>query len=238
MATPQFQLSGRKPLQPKNIAPTTTGINDRIVVVNKEGSKGKQILKSKPKLEICLVDDSSNKENLNHHHHRIPMPIGAAKPTAVAPAAAATPTKKVVEVETLDFDSSLAEELSAIRKKMERLRLDKEKTEKMLKDRDALLQFQMKELQERGQIQKQFEIEVDRLFRLKELKSYCMRISPIKSLRERQQDDKRIYGGHSLVLRAEESEEESVGENTLQSPTPSDSSEVVRENDNNDDDDE
>ncbi|OMP11259.1 hypothetical protein COLO4_03930 [Corchorus olitorius] len=181
MATAQFQLSGRKPLQPKNIAATTTGINDRIVVVNKEGSKGKQILKSKPRSEICLVDDS-NKENLNHHHrHRIPMPIGAAKPTA-----AATPTKKVVEVETLDFDSSLAEELSAIRKKMERLRLDKEKTEKMLKERDALLQFQMKELQERGQIQKQFEIEVDRLFRLKELKSYCM------------------------VLKAEDSEEESV----------------------------
>ncbi|KAK8631283.1 hypothetical protein V6N13_080038 [Hibiscus sabdariffa] len=83
--------------------------------------------------------------------------------------------------------ASLAEELSGLRKKMERLRLDKEKTEKMLDGRDGVLLWQMKEMEERGQIQKQLEIQVDRLFRLKELKSYCMRISPLKSLREKQQ---------------------------------------------------
>ncbi|KAL4310428.1 hypothetical protein GQ457_01G035880 [Hibiscus cannabinus] len=83
--------------------------------------------------------------------------------------------------------ASLAEELSGLRKKMERLRLDKEKTEKMLKGREGVLLLQMKEMEERGQIQRQLEIQVDRLFRLKELKSYCMRISPLKSLREKQQ---------------------------------------------------
>ncbi|KAL4310017.1 hypothetical protein GQ457_01G035910 [Hibiscus cannabinus] len=83
--------------------------------------------------------------------------------------------------------ASLAEELSGLRKKMERLRLDKEKTEKMLDGMDGVLLLQMKEMEERGQIQRQLEIQVDRLFRLKELKSYCMRISPLKSLREKQQ---------------------------------------------------
>ncbi|KAK8573117.1 hypothetical protein V6N13_099932 [Hibiscus sabdariffa] len=83
--------------------------------------------------------------------------------------------------------ASLAEELSGLRKKMERLRLDKEKTEKMLNGREGVLLLQMKEMEERGQIQRQLEIQVDRLFRLKELKSYCMRISPLKSLREKQQ---------------------------------------------------
>ncbi|KAK9016155.1 hypothetical protein V6N11_007235 [Hibiscus sabdariffa] len=82
--------------------------------------------------------------------------------------------------------ASLAEELSGLRKKMERLRLDKEKTEKMLDGREGVLLLQMKEMEERGQIQRQLEIQVDRLFRLKELKSYCMRISPLKSLREKQ----------------------------------------------------
>ncbi|XVF37388.1 hypothetical protein REPUB_Repub20aG0003900 [Reevesia pubescens] len=151
MATAQFHLSGRKPLQPKNnYTPTTTTTNDNTVVVVKQ-------IKAKPKQEYYWVDDS-NKENLNHHQH--PM----------------TPKKKM-EVEValeLELDSSLAEELSAIRKKLGRLRLDKEKTEKMLKERDVMLHLQMKEIEDRGKIQKQLEIEVDRLFRLKELQSYCM----------------------------------------------------------------
>ncbi|XWS13039.1 hypothetical protein CRYUN_Cryun36dG0003000 [Craigia yunnanensis] len=201
MATAQFHLSGRKPLQPKNNTATT---NDNVVV--------KQI-KSKPKQEWR---DNSNKENLNHH----PMTMYAN---------ATTPPKKMEAALDLDLDSSLAEELSAIRKKLEQLRLDKEKTEKMLKEREAMLHLQMKEMEKRGQIQKQLEIEVDRLFRLKELESYCMRISPIKSLRERQQGRK-INEVQSLEIKAADWEEESVDENTLQSPTPSDSSEFVREN--------
>ncbi|XP_022760937.1 uncharacterized protein LOC111307191 [Durio zibethinus] len=149
MATAQFHLSGRKPLQPKNTATS----NDNVVV--------KQI-KSKPKQEFWV--DDSDKENQTHHP--IPMTMFA------------TPTKKMEAA--LDLDSSLAEELSAIRKKMERLKLDKEKTEKMLKKREATLHLQMKEMEERGQIQKQLEMEVDRLFRLKELKSYCMVITKLK----------------------------------------------------------
>ncbi|XP_039072041.1 high mobility group B protein 6-like [Hibiscus syriacus] len=93
---------------------------------------------------------NSDERNLNHQY-----------PTAA------------VNMETV----SLAEELNAFREKMERLRLDKEKTEKLLEEKDAVLLLQMKEIEERGQIQRHLEIQVDRLFRLKELKSYCMRIS-------------------------------------------------------------
>jgi len=57
---------------------------------------------------------------------------------------------------------------------MERLRSDKEKTEKMLKEREALLDAKMKEMEEKSEIQKNLEIQVDRLFRLKELKYRCM----------------------------------------------------------------
>lgn len=39
----------------------------------------------------------------------------------------------------------------------------------------------MKEMEERGEIQKSFEIEVDRLFRLKELKNRCMVCTTIEA---------------------------------------------------------
>lgn len=83
-----------------------------------------------------------------------------------------TVNKPVTNIESLD--TSLAEELSAIRKKLERLRLEKERTEKMLDEREVILDMQMKGLQNRGEIQKMLEIEVDRLYRLNQLKSYCI----------------------------------------------------------------
>lgn len=71
-------------------------------------------------------------------------------------------------------DLSLADELNAVKRKMERLRLDGERTEKMLRERDLVLELRMKELLQRSQEQRDLEMEVDRLFRLKELRSYCM----------------------------------------------------------------
>lgn len=101
-----------------------------------------------PCFEISAIRDS-DKENIR------PNPIAAA---------AATPP----------LETSLAEELSAIKKKLERLRADKERTEKTLKEREAVMDAKMKEMEQRGEIQKNLEIQVDRLFRLKELKYRCM----------------------------------------------------------------
>lgn len=61
-----------------------------------------------------------------------------------------------------------------MRKKLERLRLDREKTEKMLRERDLVLESQMKEIERRGEVQKTLEIEVDKLYRLKQLHISCM----------------------------------------------------------------
>ncbi|KAI3682806.1 hypothetical protein L1987_83064 [Smallanthus sonchifolius] len=89
-------------------------------------------------------------------------------------------------VQIEQFEVSLADELSAIREKMERLRADRERTEKMLRERDIMMEMKMKELDRRGEIQKVLEIEVDRLYRLNELRSLCNRILPIRSLREKE----------------------------------------------------
>nr|XP_043611250.1 golgin subfamily A member 6-like protein 1 [Erigeron canadensis] len=110
----------------------------------------------------------------------------------------------VVRIE--QFEVSLADELIAIREKMERLRLDKEKTENMLKERELMMDLKMKEIEQRGEIQKVFEIEVDRLYRLNELRSLCNRILPIRSLREKEQE--KIKPDKSEGEKAEEIKEE------------------------------
>ncbi|KAL2349341.1 hypothetical protein Fmac_003341 [Flemingia macrophylla] len=84
--------------------------------------------------------------------------------------------------------ASLAEELSAMKKKLERMRGDRERTEKMLEEKQTVLDANMKEIERRGLIQKNVEIEVDRLFRLKELKRRCMRVSPMRTLRDKERE--------------------------------------------------
>ncbi|KAL0450895.1 UNVERIFIED_CONTAM: hypothetical protein Slati_1645900 [Sesamum latifolium] len=99
--------------------------------------------------------------------------------------------KEYFPIESLELDASLADELTAIREKLERLRIDKEKTEKMLRERGLMLDLQMKEIVERGESQKQLEMEVDRLYRLKEIKlAASMRISPLRSLRDKEEERK------------------------------------------------
>ncbi|CAO2823923.1 unnamed protein product [Amaranthus hypochondriacus] len=86
------------------------------------------------------------------------------------------------------MDASLAEELTAVKKKLERIKYDKDKTEKMLQERDRTLEIQMNQLLQRGEFQKELELEVDRLFRLNQLKLASMRMSPIRSLREKEME--------------------------------------------------
>lgn len=84
---------------------------------------------------------------------------------------AAEKLKENLNLET-SIDASLAEELSAFKKKLERLREDRESTEKLLKERDEAMDLHMSHLLQRGETQKSLEIQVDRLFRLKELHAY------------------------------------------------------------------
>ncbi|KAK7847294.1 uncharacterized protein LOC112034720 [Quercus suber] len=142
-------------------------------------------------IEIFIADQS-NKENTLH------------RPT---------------QIESLD--ASLAEELSAIRKKMERLRSDRERTEKMLRERDLMLEMKMKEVEERGEIQKSLEIELDRLYRLKQLQSQSVRVSTIRSLREKEQVKKSSerQSPPNSEMTVEDREESEFGdESIIQSP--------------------
>ncbi|KAG7027530.1 hypothetical protein SDJN02_11544, partial [Cucurbita argyrosperma subsp. argyrosperma] len=153
-----------------------------------------KIVKSKAeRVEIPLSGDA-NKENVPPIH--------------------ATATR------TESCDLSLADELNAVKMKLERLRLDGERTEKMLRERDMVLEMRRKEILQRSEVQRDLEMEVDRLFRLKELRSYCMRISPKRSLREKERE--KIFTDLQFQEFEISDEEESIDENSS-----SDSSEFV-----------
>ncbi|TKY65662.1 high mobility group B protein 6 [Spatholobus suberectus] len=139
------------------------------------------------------------------------------------------PVAAAVEIQAVQPpETSLAEELSAIKKKLERMRTDKERTEKTLNEKHAVLDAKMKEMEQRGEIQKNLEIEVDRLFRLKELKCRCMRVSPMRTLRAKEQEKiineaplaSEVKTEETVVASESESESESVGGEcqVLQSP--------------------
>ncbi|KAG7549075.1 hypothetical protein ISN45_Aa06g000140 [Arabidopsis thaliana x Arabidopsis arenosa] len=100
---------------------------------------------------------------------------------------------KAAELKENLIDASLAEELSAFKKKLERQREDRERTEKLLKERDGAMEVQMSHLLQRGETQKSLEIQVDRLFRLKELHAYSSKISPIRSLRAKEHERMRRF---------------------------------------------
>ncbi|XP_061955703.1 uncharacterized protein LOC133677616 isoform X1 [Populus nigra] len=187
----QSPLTGDKDLRPKSGRKPLQPKNSPATPMTQI-----QILKPKQEWTEFSVVKDSNKEN--------------------HPIYTTTPTKPIVE----PLDSSLAEELSAIKKKLERLRSDKERTEKMLEERAMVLDLQKKELEQRGEVQKRLEIEVDRLYRLKELHSYSMqRISPIRTLREKEHE-KKMSEAQPLEKETEELEE-SVGDNAMQSPSSS-----------------
>ncbi|KAK1391167.1 high mobility group B protein 6 [Heracleum sosnowskyi] len=136
--------------------------------------------KEEPKLPNCWIDISSSKINNDidfSNKENIPPPdFTGAK-------------KAEMEVETL-IDASLAEELSAIREKLERMRLDKENTEKLLHDRQIAMDMHMNQLLKRGQVQSLLEIEVDRLYRLNQIITSSSEVSPIRSLREKEHERK------------------------------------------------
>uniref|UniRef100_A0A2N9FU30 Uncharacterized protein n=1 Tax=Fagus sylvatica TaxID=28930 RepID=A0A2N9FU30_FAGSY len=203
--TARFPVAGDQKLRPKS---GRTPLQPKNSPANHVIVSSAQTKPKQNQTEIHVVDQS-NKEN----HHQI-------YPT--------TPTK----IESLD--ASLAEELSAIKKKLERLRSDKERTEKMLKERDMMLELKMKELEERGEIQNNLEIELDRLYRLKQLQSHSMRVSPIRSLRAKEQV-KKISQGQShqnseVNVEDREPEESEFGdeiESIMESPGSASSAIVI-----------
>ncbi|CAI9782323.1 unnamed protein product [Fraxinus pennsylvanica] len=149
----------------------------------------------------------NSKSKLNH-------PVDDSNKENVPPIYAAPAKNEFFNFDS--FDASLNEELNSIRVKLERMRTDEEKTEKMMNERNLMLDLKMKELLNRGESQNQLEIEVDRLYRLQEIKLYCMRVSSLRSLREKE-NEKKMKRDQIKVNKTEDRDEPNE-ETPLRSP--------------------
>ncbi|KAK1270855.1 hypothetical protein QJS04_geneDACA005806 [Acorus gramineus] len=69
------------------------------------------------------------------------------------------------------YDSSLAEELGAMRRRMERLRAEWEKTEELLRGRVLVMEGGIREIERRGEKQRCLEVEFRRVWALSRLRS-------------------------------------------------------------------
>ncbi|KAL1545378.1 hypothetical protein AAHA92_22113 [Salvia divinorum] len=95
-------------------------------------------------------------------------------------------------------------------KKLEKLRCEEARNDKALRDKSLLLDLAIKEILNRGEVQKHLELELDRLYRLNQINLACMMTSRLRSLRDKEQEKKMkmnkayiyIQGRESLNLQA------------------------------------
>ncbi|XP_057808586.1 uncharacterized protein LOC131023060 [Salvia miltiorrhiza] len=95
--------------------------------------------------------------------------------------------------------------LNATREKLERLRCEEVRNEKALRERSRLLDLEMKEILIRGEVQKQLELELDRLYRLNEINLACMRTSRLRSLRDKEEEKKMKMNKAYIYIQGRES---------------------------------
>ncbi|XP_074579178.1 uncharacterized protein LOC141835702 [Curcuma longa] len=92
-----------------------------------------------------------------------------------------------LEYEIAPRDPSLAEELASVRKRRERLREEREKTEKELREKDRMMERWAMDLEKRAEEQRNMELELRLLIKLQDLRSSSSVLSPVQSLREKEQ---------------------------------------------------
>ena len=83
---------------------------------------------------------------------------------------------------------SFERDLQEMQEKLEQLRLEKEKTEELLKARDEMLKIKEEELETRGREQEKLQMELKKLQKLKEFKPTVT--FPLHSLRDKEQEKK------------------------------------------------
>ncbi|KAJ6826581.1 high mobility group B protein 6-like [Iris pallida] len=84
-------------------------------------------------------------------------------------------------------EKSLADELKDVQRRLEKLRVEKEKTEELLKQRDEMIRVKEEELEKRCKEQEKLQKEIKKLQKLKEFKP-TMNFPLIKSLREKEKE--------------------------------------------------
>lgn len=139
---------------------------------NKANILAGQISESSP-APVPTPSEDAGKEN----HESLSQPLSGKKKTK-----GAQKGKKSKESQSFERD------LQEMQEKLEQLRLEKEKTEGLLKARDEMLKIKEEELETRGREQEKLQMELKKLQKLKEFKPTVT--FPLHSLRDKEQEKK------------------------------------------------
>ncbi|URE43978.1 hypothetical protein MUK42_14966 [Musa troglodytarum] len=116
-------------------------------------------------------------------------------------------------------DASLSEELVAARRRRERLRAERERTEEALRERYAAMRRWAVELEKWAEEQRNLELELRLLIELRDLQSSSTISSPVQSLREKErQRSTEVKLQMSPVQSVREKEQQKIVEAQLQGP--------------------
>lgn len=103
--------------------------------------------------------------------HWRPEPEPEPKPKPIEIRRNAGKENRPIEAVGPPLEASLAEELRAVRRRRERLRLAKEETERLLKERERMLGMRAREMEMRWEKQKEMEVEIQRILWIMDLRS-------------------------------------------------------------------
>ncbi|KAK6935498.1 High mobility group box domain, partial [Dillenia turbinata] len=100
-----------------------------------------------------------------------------------------TQPKKTKSKQTKHQQSSFEKEVQDLKEKLQQMRLEKEKTEELLKERDEMLKQKEEELETRIKEQEKLQMELKKLQKMKEFKP-TMIFPIVQSLRDKEQEKK------------------------------------------------
>jgi hypothetical protein len=151
----------RRPLQPKNLnsTPSLEAPPKKPKKLNQKNTTTRLLIQVDASKEICPIKSNVCIEDLSICKQALNV------------------SEEAVKQEKQDDvlrEASLAEELEIVRKRREKLRMEREKIEEMLKERELVLENAMKEMERRAEEQNNIELEIYKIILLKDLRTSSM----------------------------------------------------------------
>ncbi|KAK1286234.1 High mobility group B protein 6 [Acorus calamus] len=151
-----------------------------MATVAKKGRSRKALEPKNPsESETNIVAGEAEKEVPSLASPRKKKPTSKAKEAIAAAAAAAAAAEEVTVKKTASFE----EELQEMQQRLEQLRLEKEKTEDLLKEKDEMLKV-------KGEEQERLQAELKKLHKIKEFKP-TLSLSLIQTLKDTEQENEK-----------------------------------------------
>ncbi|KAL5727091.1 hypothetical protein ACHQM5_000323 [Ranunculus cassubicifolius] len=154
------------------------------LIPKKKSKKSRKALQPK--------DLSANEANILANQISSPIPSDLAKEnqeTLVSSIKKKNTTKAASKTSKSKTKDSFEKELVELQGKLEQMRIEKEQTEELLRDRDEMLKMKETELENRGKEQMKLQLELKKLQRLKEFKP-TVNFPIVQTLREKEEDKK------------------------------------------------